>query len=469
MAVYDIDGNELVVQADDEIYSGVGEFDSIDAIINSVGYLSDENGHDLPMFQGVLNAYKRAMQLKNIEWTALAAIPTNGSATGCAAGAHTGMLYSEALQFEKYVGYGCSIRTFMTAVHNPYSVMYTEDTKGTSARKKSAYGFDYLNTTLNGAFYGTVCTAFTSWVIGSPLIWQSYDHAWAAKNGMFVEVEDNSATGARLMDVYWKSGHCRVVTDIVRDADGNPTSIQLSESVQNYVVSNTYTASSFNALIASENAKLYRYVNLYLNLDYEQSPFVAVDGETPQTYTYNDDICTYLGDYVSIADWEKMFINYAKGSYTQMQLYKGDTLIQTITLPSSYNATHSIDVTSYLNGAGEYKARLTNGTSNSDFCYFEVVDTNVETSMSGGNLTVDFSSSNAAPICVKLKVLYGGVKATYVFSDKDISEGQCVFNPNKLRTAQGRSAFSEKTYARVFFQGKYNQVMGGYVDSRVYP
>lgn len=469
MGVYDINGNELVVQADEDIYSGVGELDSIDAIINSVGYSSDENGHDLPMFQGVLNAYKRAMQLKQIQWTALVAIPTNGSATGCAAGQHTGMLYSEALQFEKYVPFGCSIRTFMTAIHNPYSVMYTEDTKGTEARKKSAYGFDYLNTTLNGAFYGTVCTGYTSWVIGSPLIWQSYDHAWAAKNGMFVEVEDNSATGARLMDVYWKSGHCRVVTDIVRDADGNPTSIQLSESVQNFVVSNNYAASSFNALIASESAKLYRYVNLYLNLDYEQSPFVAVDGETPQTYTYNDDICTYLGDYVSIADWEKMFINYAKGSYTSMQLYKGNTLIQTITLPSSYNATHSIEVTEYLTGAGEYKARLTDGTNYSDYCYFEVVGTNVATALDGNDLTVNFSSTNGSPLYMKLKLDWGGVKATYVFNDEERQKGSCTFDANALRIAQGRSAWTSTVYARVFFQGKYNQVMGGYVDSHVYP
>lgn len=469
MPIYDIDGNELVVQADDEIYSGVGEVDSIDAIINSVGYASDENGHDLPMFQGVLNAYKRAMQLKQIQWTALAAIPTNASATGCAAGNHTGMLYSEALQFEKYVPFGCSIRTFMTAIHNPYSVMYTEDTKGTEARKKSAYGFDYLNTTLNGAFYGTVCTAFTSWVIGSPLIWQSYDHAWAAKNGMFVEVEDNSATGVRLMDVYWKPGHCRVITDIVRDASGNPTSITLSESVMDYVTSINRNASGFNDLISAENAKLYRYVNLYKNLDYEPSPFVAVDGETPQTYTYNDDICTYLGDYVSIADWEKMFINYAKGSYTQMQLYKGDTLIQTITLPSSYNATHSIEVTEYLTGAGEYKARLTDGTNYSDYCYFEVVNTNVTASLDGNNLTVNFSSSNASPLCVKLKLYWGGVKATYVFNNEERQNGTCTFDANALRIAQGRSAWTSTVYARVFFQGKYNQVMGGYVDSHVYP
>lgn len=467
MPIYDVDGVELISDTE-KAYSGAGEIKNMPALFNSVGFVSAADGRDVPMFKGVENAYKRAHQLIDIRWTALAAIPTNASATGCAAGQHTGMLYSEALQFEKYVPFGCSIRTFMTAIHNPYSVMYTEDTKGTAARKKSAYGFDYLNTTLNGAFYGTVCTAFTSWAIGSPLIWQSFDHVWAAEQGLFVEVADNSATGARLMDVVWQPGHCSIVTDIYRDADGNATTIHLSESVQDYVVDHTMTAAQFNAFLARVSGQIYRYVNLYENLDYEPSPFVAVDGETPQTYTYNDDICTYLGDYVSIADWEKMYINYTKGSYTQMQLYKGDTLIQTITLPSSYNATHSIDVTSYLTGAGEYKARLTDGTNHSDYCYFEVVGTNVTTALDGDNLTVNFSSPNGSPLYVKLKLDWGSVKATYVFSAEEQQKGSCTFDANALRVAQSRSMWTSTVYARVFFQGKYNQVIGDYVDSHVY-
>ena len=59
------------------------------------------------------------------------------------------------------------------------------------------------------------------------------------------------------------------------------------------------------------------------------------------------------------------------------------------------------EVTEYLTGAGEYKARLTDGTNYSDYCYFEVVNTNVTASLDGNNLTVNFSSSNASPRCVK--------------------------------------------------------------------
>lgn len=467
MPVYDIDGVELASGSEKE-YAGAGEIKNVPSLFNSIGFISDADGRDIPMFKGVENAYKRAHQLIEIKWSALAAIPTNASATGCSAGQHTGMLYSEALQFEKYVPFGCSLRTFMTAIHNPYSVMYTEDTKGTVARKKSAYGFNYLNTTLNGAFYGTVCSALTSWVIGSPVLWQSADHLWAEEQGLFVKVEDNSANGVRLMDVVWQPGHCSIVTDIYRDAEGNPTLIHLTESVQDYVVNHEMTIAQFDAFLERVSGQIYRYVNLYLNTDYEPSPFVAVDGETPQTYTYNDDICTYMGDYVSIADWERMFINYAKGSYTAMELYKGNALIQTISLPGSYNATHSIEVTSYLSGAGEYKARLVGSGINSDYTHFEVVGTNVTATLNSGKLTVGFSSTNGSPICVKLKTLSGSVRATYVFSDEEKQNWSCTFDPDALRAAQGRIAFAEKIYARVFFAGKYNQVIGDYVDSHVY-
>ena len=415
---------------------------------------------DVPKNRGVLNAYKKAHQLLEIKWNALASIPTNGSATGVSAGSHTGMLYSEALQFERYVPYGCSIRTFMTALHNPYSVMYTEDTKGTSARKKSAYGFDYLNTTLNGAFYGTVCSVFTSYALGLPTVMQSTDLAWMTTEGLFEEVYDNTGFGVELGDIIWKSGHTQIVTDIKRDSRGTPTSVEVVESVQNYVIRTWKTPQEITTYLVSNYGKIYRYKELYKNTGYTRSPFVAVEGEGTITYTYNDDICTYLGDYVSIADWESMHINYVKGSYTSMELYKGDTLIQTITLPDEYNTTHSIDVTSYLNGAGLYKARLTNGTNNSDYTYFEVVNTAVTVLKSGNDVTVTFSPS-AKPICIKVKNLNGHILCTKFLTDVEKTAGSCTFNAASLRTSQGRSAASATAYARVMFDGTYSQVMSG--------
>lgn len=429
-------------------------------------HLEVTTARDVPQNRGVLNAYKKAHQLLEIVWTALATIPSDGSATGVSAGKHTGMLYSEALQFERYVGFGCSLRTFMTALHNPYSVMYTEDTKGTSVRKKSAYGFDYLNTSLNGAFYGTVCSGLISYALGLPVIMQTYDIAWMTEEGIFEEVYDNTGFGVELGDVIWKSGHVQLVTDVIRDERGTPVTIEVTESTQNYVVVNRRTPAFISNYLSTNNGKLYRYKELYKNLSYEASPFVAVEGETASTYQYNDDICTYLGDYVSIAEWESMFINYAKGSYTSMQLYKDNTLIQTIALPSSYNATHSIDVTSYLTGAGMYKARLTDGTNNSDYTYFEVVETNVTATKSGNNATVTFNAASN-PICVKVKNLNGHQLCTYFLSAEEKANGSCTFNPSELRAEQGRNQSSATAYARVMFNGTYNQVIGDYTNTGI--
>lgn len=445
--VYFSDGTEFVAGG------GAGECGGASVVAIAAG-------RDVPQNRGVLNAYKKAHQFVDLTWNALSTIPTNNSATGCSAGSHTGLLYSEALQFERYVGFGCSLRTFMTALHNPYSVMYTEDTKGTGARKKSAYGFNYLNTILNGAFYGTVCSGLTSYALGLPVIIQTYDFAWLAEAGLFEEVYDNTGLGVRLMDVIWIDGHVQLVTDIIRDERGTPVTIEVTESVQNYVVTSQRTPAFISNYLTTRQGKLYRYKELYKNLDYEQSSFVAVEGETAQSYIYNDDICTYLGDYVSIADWESMHINYVKGYYTSMELYKGDTLIQTITLPAEYNDTHSVDITSYLDGAGLYKARLTNGTDNSDYTYFEVVNTVVTVSKSGDNVTVTFSPS-AKPVCIKVKNLNGHLLCTRFLTDDEKTAGSCTFNAASLRASQGRNAVSATAYARVIFDGTYSQVMSG--------
>ena len=438
-------------------------------ICNLIGFTSDQNGRDVPQSLGVLNAYKKAHQLLDIGWNALATIPTNNSATGVSSGNHTGMLYSEALEYEKYVMFGCSLKTFMTALHNPYSVMYTEDTKGTAARKKSAYGFNYNNTILNGAFYGTVCSSLISYALGIDYNIQTYDLAWMAKKGLFGEVYDNSASGIRLMDVIWINGHIQLVTDIIRDERGNPTTFYVTEAWQDYVRNLTKNPAQMNSYIQTNNAKIYRYLGIYKNTEYEASEFVAVEDESPVSpYVYNDDICTYLGDCVSIADWESMFINYSKGNYTSMELYKNNALSQTISLPAEYNATHSIDVTSYLTGGGMYKARLTDGTNNSDYTYFEVVDTSVTADYSDNELTVNFESDNAQPLYIKLKTFSGSLKATYVLSDREKINGSAKFDPLTLILEQGRSTPTSTIYARVFFKGTYNQVMGDYVDSGIY-
>lgn len=435
----------------------------ISDVYNNVPIAITSEGREIPQNRGAALSYKRAQQLKSLPWTALSAVPTAASKTGCAAGSHTGMIYSSVKEYDKYVGYNVSIKTFMTAAHNPYSLLYTEDVLGT--RNKSAYGISYHGINC-GAYFGAVCNTFALYAIGMPIDYNTAEFAYLAKNGVFEKIADQTAGGLRLFDIIWEPGHGNVIIDIIRDDRGNPVTIYWAEQIHEFPKINTYTLAQAQARMTQNGAIVYRYTELYRSLNYEPSPFVAVEGETAQSYTYNDDICTYAGDYAAFYEGEAVHINYAKGSYTSMELYKDDTLVQTITLPAEYNATHSVEVTSYLSGYGKYKARLTDGENNSDYTYFEVIETNVSVSKNGNVLTVNFNSANGAPQYVQLTYRNGKSRGIYALNEDEIKAGKCSFDALELAKAQSYDdGFTETTYVKVFFAGDHGVVRNNWINS----
>ncbi len=66
----------------------------------------------------------------------------------------TGLNYSAARFAEKYVGINVSFETYISALSNPDSVMYTRNLQGKH--------------NLSSAYYGTVCSEFASYVFDLP-------------------------------------------------------------------------------------------------------------------------------------------------------------------------------------------------------------------------------------------------------------------------------------------------------------
>ena len=120
---------------------------------------------DMPTNEGMKNALLRAQQLAKLRWTPVKPLPAIVSSgipdvapLPVFLPAHkpqTGANYA-AVGFtnEKYVGTNVSIETFMTALANPNSVLYTRPQHGKSK--------------LAAAYYGTVCSEFASYVLGFP-------------------------------------------------------------------------------------------------------------------------------------------------------------------------------------------------------------------------------------------------------------------------------------------------------------
>jgi hypothetical protein len=91
---------------------------------------------------------------------------------------------------------------------------------------------------------------------------------------------------------------------------------------------------------------------------------------------------------------------------------------------------------------GSYKARLTDGTNHSDWCYWMVVDatSSVATTGTAGEIDVDFHASNATPIFVAwCNGTSNGTEHISVLTDEDVENGVAICNYKagsyKLRVA----------------------------------
>ena len=368
-------------------------------IAKTVDELSREIENGSGRFQTAPEYYTwlKSEQMTKLKWTPKSATIQKASATTkFAATEQTGVPYSSVWEWAKFVGYNVSIHTFMTAVHNPYSLLYTECVR--YGYSKSAYGISYWGAQNSGPYYGVVCSGYCGYSLGIPAPYATFQLAGLSEMDV---VYDQSANGLRLGDIIWQSGHARIVKEVWRK-NGITTKVLLAEAVQPLAKDDeVMTATEFNTLLASINGIIYRYKDMYKNIRYTPSLYVAVGDETPESVTYNNDICTFAGDMATFAEGDLIYIHCLNLAYPQMEIYKDDTLVETITLASDSRAALTSDSLAYAVNLsndnlayGKYKCRLKNGSTYSDYTYFEVLDVNLSVS---GN-TASYSSANAVAV-----------------------------------------------------------------------
>lgn len=399
-------------------------------------------------------SWKKAEQLLTLKWTPLKAVPKSTSGNFSAGSVVTGTPYSSVAEYDKRIGFDVSIHTFMTAVHNKYSLLYTENVRKTTSA--SAYGRTYWGPSNSGAFFGVVCSGYSGYALGMPPYVTSRFPS-LAEEGILIKVYDQSANGVKQGDILWQDGHNMIVHEVWRK-NGIVTHVLVTEEWQPLArVRGLYTAQQFNSFLASESITIYRYRDLFKNIDYEPSPFVAVGDETPQTFEYNDDICTFAGDKASFIEGELIYIHCLNLDYPQMELYKGDTLVDTITLASDSRASLTSDELAYAVNLsndgltyGKYKARLKNGDAYSDYTYFEIINASV--TVSGDTAT--YSSANAKAVLWYWQSYHGTGGGIHAMTEL----------PGKKSGTIDVSDRSTNPLLKVLFQGDYGRVAATFLE-----
>ena len=292
---------------------------------------------------GVYNALCVAKQFCTIPWTTENSGMPNGRSGSLAKGQTVvGLPYSSASVEDGYIGIGVSLYTFMTALHNPRSVLYTEESKGYT-------GF---------AYYGTVCTSLVCAAWGLPCLITTVAFP---KTDIIVS---KAKSEIQLGDMLLSGTHAKLITGIMRDASGNIT---------------------HSAFLSSHTAyTVYRYKKIDDADSYVPSPFFSLADEETQSFIYPD-IMTAFGDRVTRKKGTNIPINVlSSDGYSSISVYKNGVLTETKSTLSDFTIS-APDV-------GVYEVRMTGNGGKTSSTFFDIVDATLSVSEN----TLTFTTTYAA-------------------------------------------------------------------------
>lgn len=261
---------------------------------------------DKPQSKGVENALKRARQMVELQWVPIRKIPsgyiiktpTGRQYVDAWLPAHlpqTGAIYSSVRLHSQFIGSNVSLETYMTALANPNSVLYTRPQHGLGRSMFS--------------YYGIVCSAFVSYVYQTP--YPVACIAWPRQEGV-TPVDTTELENLQLGDLIRSLGHVAVITEILRDLNGKVHSISVSESVAPICRCTAFTLEQFRGYWLEDGYAVYRYAGIH-NVTYTPNPYVRLeDDPVAEIPPYNT---AFMADYGNKA-------NYKSGEKVEFSIFE---------------------------------------------------------------------------------------------------------------------------------------------------
>lgn len=389
--------------------------------------------------------YRRLSQYVSFTWMPLSSVPFQGGSSFFPAHQEKkGMLYAEAAFQDKRVGYDVSLYTFVTAINNPYSLLYTENVNESNSH--SAYGLQYHGDGNSGAYMGVACNSFVYMVLGSLISYSSYETSGIAEErGVVSRVNNPSSQVLKLMDILQTPGHVRIVSRLWSNQGRRIKKIEVTEAIGTGVRSVLYDAEEFDEWLRKTSYSIFRFNEHYSVGDV--SPMADIDRSILSSISHfssrGNDICTFAGDCASFGEDDIIIINYQKGSYSSMEVYCEDQLIDSIRLVED-STVHNVDISRKGYGCGSFKARLVGDNVFSDFTFWEVLSIDLT---ADGNL-IHCRCENATP-------LYWGL-----YDERGWACWKQQLDGSELETGIIRlpNPVSGYPYFKLYVQGKYGRI-----------
>lgn len=378
-------------------------------MISSVTFAQTGMNIDSLTRVGAMNAVKKAYQMTDLPICPMSVLSANKYKNYQPGKEAKGLIYSSVKELDCFVGHDVSFHTFMTALHNPQSVLYSE--------RVDTFPYHGANCM---AYYGTVCSSLVTYALGLNITQRSADIPVADYMEL---VQKQDAKNIRVADVLWRKGHVALITDIMKNRKGEIIKVEICQASKKGC--NRFYKdgeSAFNNMLVKGKWRIYRYKYLYKNTTYTPiNEFVAVGSETKLSFKYNDDICTSKGDKACYVTGENVILNVFGGG-DKVEIYK-DSIFYKEILINQKNTNVVLEKYPY----GDYQARVVNGRKKSDFTKWKIIDVNV--SIDKENKRICFSSANAIPVYYEFCNISGGrptnKNRVYAaeFEEKDLKQG----------------------------------------------
>ena len=415
----------------------------ISLILPVTGFSQEIKNLDSLTMVGAMNAVKKAHQMTDLPIIPAVTFTSNPTAKEnyVAGKNYKGVIYSSVKEINTYVGQDVSFHTFMTALHNPRSVLYTD-----RLDQLPYHGVNCM------AYYGTVCSGLISYALGFKITQRSSD---ILVEDYFELISDQSAKGIRLADLICKNGHPRLVTGIKKDINGNIISIEISVAVNSGCMRYEVKGEeAFNKMLKKNKFEIYRYKELYKNTSYTPANgFVAVENEKLEPFTYNDEICANKGDKACYVTGENVVLNVFGGG-DKVEIYKDSKLFKEIAIQKKDT---NVVLKNYP--YGDYQARVVNGRKKSDYTKWKIID--VKVTIDKQKNRIYFSSANAFPVYYEFCGISGdrptNKNRVYAaeFSDVELKNGYVTVKAPKPPTKEKRGY----PYVKVHFECDYGMVI----------
>lgn len=316
--------------------------------------------------EGKKNVLQRARLLSEFEWTPIGDIPVYTKLTGktkLAAGSkQKGMIYSSTEPTDKFITENVSFETFLSAISNPDSALYTKDIDGHNN---------------SWAYFGIVCNGFVRYSFNIRRRFST--KRWSDVPGMRKIADETKFTvdDIEICDVLYAFGkgrnHVALITDVLRDESGVVRKVEVSEAVRPTCVRRQFEPEEFYEKFSLFALWRYDYIDSVPPPDESDVKLLLEDGKVNCA-----NVCVDYGNKSNYRVYEDVVISVFGSGINEIEIYKNSEFVEKLT----------------ISGKGKILRRFTQGyyrvvhIKSGDCTEFCVCDPAIDFEVDGDEITV---------------------------------------------------------------------------------